>query len=1228
MKCFRILSTSLGVLLISVLPLYAQIVSPEEAMAKAQQFLNESASTDASVRRAPRKKPQLNLADRRGDALYIFNDEANGGYVVVSGDERMPDILGYSYEGGFDATNVPCNMAAVLEGYTEQVKYVREHNISKAKAKTTWNGHYIEPLCSTKWNQGKPYNNKCPVIDGGRCVTGCVATAMAQIMAYHQWPQKTTKTIPAYQTRTEKIDIDAIRPTTIHWSDMIDSYADYHTEKQADAVATLMKLCGAAVQMDYRRDGSGAALSPSPFIKYFGYDEMSDNKFNCQNLGNDEWEQMIYDELEEQRPVLCDGENDEGAHAFVVDGHAERVIGHYFHFNWGWGGAGGFFLLSRSLYPFGNDVIVGLKPLRPGDPKGYGVLENDQLTLYYDNQPEARSGTLIPLLREIRERKDITKCVIDPSFKACKRYSLANLFEGCENLKEIVGLENLNTEYVRDMSGMFSGCSSLTDIDLSHFNTENVTNMWGMFDGCSSLTSIDLSPLNTDNVTDMSEMFYRCYGLTSLDLSHFNTENVTNMGGMFSGCSSLTDIDLSPLNTENVTYMGGMFSGCSSLTDIDLSPLNTDNVTNMSSMFFGCSSLTDIDLSPLNTENVTYMGSMFSGCSSLTDIDLSHFNTENVTDMSRMFYFCSSLTSLDLSHFNTDNVTDMSRMFSYCYQLKRIYVGNEWSTANVTIGNDMFDLCPNLVGGAGTRYDENYIDFTYAHIDGGMINPGYFRDKNLPEPPEAYAVLDADNTVLTFYYDNQMESRDGMDVYKAEYPRWNGHSGDITTVVFDESFASCMTLTSTANWFFGCSSLTSIDLSHFNTEKVTDMSYMFYGCSSLTNLDLSHFNTENVTNMSGMFRDCSSLTNLNLSHFNTDNVRKMSDMFYNCPSLTSLDLSHFNTEKVTGMSGMFSGCSGLTSLDLSPFNTEKVTDISYMFRSCSSLTNLDLSHFNTENVTDMGGMFYLCSSLTSIDLSHFNTETVTYMYYIFCGCSSLTSIDLSHFNTENVTYMSGMFSGCSSLTSIDLSPLNTEKVTNMRDMFSDCSGLTSLDLSPLNTENVTDMGGMFLGCSGLTSLDLSPLNTDNVTDMRYMFYGCSGLTDLDLSQFNTGNVTDMSYMFCESSSLTTIYVGNGWSTEKVENGEKMFYCTRLVGGSGTQYNWDYTGLDYAHIDGGPENPGYLTYKPTDGIQAVRAEDDESDIFNLRGVKIRNGRQDTKGLPKGIYIQNGKKVVIK
>ena len=214
-------------------------------------------------------------------------------------------------------------------------------------------------------------------------------------------------------------------------------------------------------------------------------------------------------------------------------------------------------------------------------------------------------------------------------------------------------------------------------------------------------------------------------------------------------------------------------------------------------------------------------------------------------------------------------------------------------------------------------------------------------------------------------------------------------------------------------------------------------------------------------NSSMMFSSMFRLTSLDLSNFDTSKVTNMGSMFFDMRNLTTIDLSNFDTSKVTNMGQMFSGIDKLTTLNLSNFDTSQVTNMYGMFDGMHSLTTLNLSNFDTSKVTDMQNMFYGISNLTSLNLSNFNTSQVTNMRVMFSGMSNLTTIDLSNFDTSQVTDMSYMFKGMSSLATLDLSNFNTSKVTDMRAMFSGMSRLTVLDLSNFDTSKVTSMDFMF-----------------------------------------------------------------------------------------------------------------------------------------------------------------------
>ena len=444
----------------------------------------------------------------------------------------------------------------------------------------------------------------------------------------------------------------------------------------------------------------------------------------------------------------------------------------------------------------------------------------------------------------------------------------------------------------------------------------------------------------------------------------------------------------------------------------------------------------------------------------------------------------------------------------------------------------------------------------------------------------------------------------------------NFENGTIVHIVFDKSF-STYTPTSLYRFFMNLTKLETITgLEYLNTANVTDMSYMFFNCSSLTSLDVTHFNTAKVTNMSFMFSRCSSLISLDVTHFNTANVTDMYEMFSSCSSLTSLDVTNFNTANVTDMNGMFSSCSKLTSLDVTNFNTANVTDMSYMFCNCVALTSLDVTNFNTANVTRMTRMFLSCSSLTSLDVTNFNTAKVTDMSYMFSNCLALTSLYLTNFNTENVTNMEKMFSLCQALTTIYASSkFVTTQVSNSSGMFSKCkklkgeeewtnkatdktyakieggyfSGgiprvkyadgtltffLTSKETLGENEYGIYDGWGTpdwvfrnpnvtnvtkvvfdpafanarptncnewFPGYVNLTSIEgIEYLNTSQVTDMHNMFYNCFNLQTTDFSGFDTRKVKDMSNMFYNCSSLKSLDISN-FNTSEVTDMRHMFY---------------------------------------------------------------------------------------
>ena len=509
--------------------------------------------------------------------------------------------------------------------------------------------------------------------------------------------------------------------------------------------------------------------------------------------------------------------------------------------------------------------------------------------------------------------------------------SCSCLFYGCHNITEI-NLSEFDVSNVNSFRGMFMDCFSLISINFLNFQTTNATDMAYMFNGCGNLSFLDISSFDTSLVYNMDRFFKGCSSLTSLALSHLNTEKVIWMAEMFMDCSSLTELDLSKFVTLEVRHFYGMFNGCTSLVSLNLSNFYTPNAESLQHMFSRCHSLKYLDISNFNTENGKGMEGMFHECYSLLSLNVSHFNTKQVVNMRIMFGFCRSLSSLDLSHFNTENVYDMGWMFVEMMNLKSLDLSSfKTSSVNVT-------------------------DYMFA---------GLFKLKS----------LDVNN----------------LDTSKV--------------VNMDHMFHHCI-------------SLTSLDLHNFDTSLVTTMFDMFSHCYELTSINLESFNTSSVRIMQGMFSN-TKLYSLNLNHFDTSKVINMSYMFYSCSNLKTLQIDNFDTSNVETMEYMFCGCFKLESLEISIFSTSKVVTMDGMFIRILSINSLNLSSFDTSLVTSFYFMFEDCQ-FNFLNLSNFKTSNVVNMSHMFNRCDKLISADLSNFYTSNVENMEYMFAGCNNLKYIDL----------------------------------------------------------------------------------------------------------------------------------------------------------------------------------------------------------------
>ena len=388
----------------------AERVTKQEALQKAQVFMPGRQFVEArSFARATGSTGE--------EAFYVFNADGNQGFVIVSGDDRTTEIIGYSKTGHLDMEQMPDNLKWWLDGYVRQMEALATSAKPAQKAKTrgadSWKA--VSPLVKTQWDQYEPYNLMCP--DGNyvdyyevgynanyRCVTGCVATAMAQIMYYWNWPNGCdaidSYPVGYYDNKGNFIETNRVKglpATTFKWSQMQKTYNGNETGASAEAVAELMRYCGQAVNMDYGLYGSAAGISPYVMARYFGFGKNARQVFRFL-YSSSVWENMIYKEVSENRPVLYSGSGISGGHQFIVDGYDGKGL---FHMNWGWSGmSDGYFVLSLANpdevgagggtsadgYSVDQHAIIGLMP-DDGEPEKpqfyagfYRDLEQDAFT--------------------------------------------------------------------------------------------------------------------------------------------------------------------------------------------------------------------------------------------------------------------------------------------------------------------------------------------------------------------------------------------------------------------------------------------------------------------------------------------------------------------------------------------------------------------------------------------------------------------------------------------------------------------------------------------------------------------------------------------------------------------------------------------------------------------------------------------------------------------------------
>ena len=570
---------------------------------------------------------------------YVFNATDGRVFCIVAGDDRAPAVLAYG-PGSIDMSALPCNCRMILDGYREQMEWLIMHpeahvepqGVQLESRDTT----VVEPLLTCRWGQGRPYNLMCPLYNGSRCVTGCVATAMAQVMYYWRFPDELPP-LQGYTTSTRRIDVPALPACHLAWADMLDRYIiNQYTEEQADAVANLMRYCGQSCHMDYT-PGQSAANSDimTDALKTFGYNK-SMTVIMRYNYGDSLWQELMMEELTAGRPILYHGANiSTGAsHAFVVDG----FDGDKYHVNWGWDGlADGYFALNSFVSGFNDrhamqfqcfpEGIDGVKPIHDFEANGiYYKITGNGVRVTNAPAPGKYSGQVnIPDMVDYQGAEYPVTEIAPSAFADCPDLTGVAIGGNVTVIDDEAFARSMRLTRVRFPQSLsrvhhlaFDGCQSLDTVEIGSLEAWcNIEFMGG--ESCPMinahhllLNGAEISRLVVpDGVTAISvNLFRNCDSLRSVVLP----QSVISIGNYaFHGCKSLKTIQMSDA-LASVGYAA--FAGCVALENIKLPP-GLERIDRYA--FRGCQKLKRLVV----PDQVRMIGSYaFKDCKQLTHVTL------------------------------------------------------------------------------------------------------------------------------------------------------------------------------------------------------------------------------------------------------------------------------------------------------------------------------------------------------------------------------------------------------------------------------------------------------------------------------------------------------------------------------------------------------------------------------------------------------------------------------
>ena len=670
---------------------------------------------------------------------YVFNASDGGSFAIIAGDDRATAVLGYG-NGTLDMNRLPCGLQCMLEQYKEQMEWLVAHQDAQVEAAPQYapTDGSVMPLLTCSWSQSEPYYNLCPTDPTGEhAVTGCIATAMAQVMYYWRYPSR----LPAVGGyRYQHFELEDLPACTLDWDNMLDQYLGEYSEEQATAVAVLMRYCGQGCHMMYGVDGSGSYMaSQRGALMKFGFNNSIGSK-NRDSYSASSWTSMMRDELNAGRPILYTAQANGGGHAFVIDGWYDGM----FHINWGWAGTGnGYFALDAFNvrdYAFNNGqgMLTGVRPGSAGD----GPVEDYDLELggiYYkldageamvvskDSHHNSYKGNIVipGHITHAGQTLPVT-AISDGAFMNCTGLTGVEIpstvktigrqaFRNCSGLTRVTVPDQVAT--IGEQA--FVHCVSLKQVTLPA--SLNMVD-FDAFEGCVGLQEVHISDiaawcnisfsnnnanplywahrlyLDGNEVTTLvipssvaavsKSAFINCTSLQRLVVE----EGVQLLErASFSYCDNLASINL----PSTLTAIGqSAFYGCTALTELDLSHgLQTVGA----SAFYGCTALPGVTI-PVTLTSVGAQA--FEGCEAMTAVHITdlaawcsiQFGDENANPLMAAGHLL--LDGKPIEHLVLPEGIDMilPNTFAGDMDLKQVEVGRNIRL----IGNGAFMRCRNL----------------------------------------------------------------------------------------------------------------------------------------------------------------------------------------------------------------------------------------------------------------------------------------------------------------------------------------------------------------------------------------------------------------------------------------------------------------------------------------------------------------------------------------------------